>query len=162
SFQTDDLHATLGLSGIYGPMEITSTNSVPLVATSRVFSPNSAASGFFEGIDLSAVTNAAIIPITEDTASFRSNLGINNLGNSQANVTITLYGTDGALLGSQNATVPAQGLLQLNHVNRILTGTSGISNTTGYIRLSSDQPVAGFSSIINNTSNDPGLAPSLV
>jgi IPT/TIG domain/Matrixin len=161
-FQTDDLHATLGLSGIYGPLEITSTNSIPLVATSRVFSPNSGASGFFEGIDLSTVTNTAVIPITQDTGSFRSNLGINNLGNTQANVTVSLYGTSGALLGSQNVTVPARGLLQLNHVNRILTGTSGISNTTGYIRLSSDQPVAGFCSVINNISNDPGLAPSLL
>jgi len=161
-FQTDDLHATLGLSGIYGPLEITSANSVALVATSRVFSPNSGASGFFEGIDLSAVTHTAVIPITQDTGSFRSNLGINNLGNTQANVTVNLYGTSGTLLGSQNFAVPARGLLQLNHVNRILTGTSGISNTTGYIRLSSDQPVAGFSAVINNTSNDPGLAPSLL
>jgi hypothetical protein len=161
-FQTDDLHATLGLSGVYGALEITSTNSVPLVATSRVFSPNSGASGFFEGIDLATLTNAAVIPITQDTASFRSNLGINNLGNAQASVSISLYGTSGTLLGSKNVAVPARGLLQLNHVNRILTGASGISNTTGYVRLSSNQPVAGFSSVINNTSNDPGLAPSLL
>jgi len=161
-FQTDDLHATLGLSGVYGALEITSTNSVPLVATSRVFSPNSGASGFFEGIDLATLTSAAVIPITQDTSSFRTNLGINNLGNAEASVSASLYGTSGALLGSQNVSVPAHGLLQLNHVNRILTGASGISNTTGYIRLSSSQPVAGFSSVIDNASNDPGLATSLL
>jgi hypothetical protein len=161
-FQSDDIHATLGLSGLYGPLEITSTNSVPLVATSRVFSPNSAASGFFEGIDLATVANTAVVPITQDTNSFRTNLGINNVGGAQANVSISLYGTDGTLLGSQNAVVPAHGLLQLNQVNRVLTGSSNVTNTTGYIRLSSTQPVAGFSSVINNASNDPGLAPSLV
>jgi matrixin/IPT/TIG domain-containing protein len=161
-FQSDDIHATLGLSGLYGPLEITSTNSVPLVATSRVFSPNSAASGFFEGIDLATVANTAVVPITQDTNSFRTNLGINNVGGVQANVSISLYGTAGTLLGSQNATVPAHGILQLNQVNRVLTESSNVTNTTGYIRLSSTQPVAGFSSVINNASNDPGLVPSLV
>jgi hypothetical protein len=159
-FQSDDIHATLGLAGVYGPLEMTST--VPVVATSRVFSPNSGTSGFFEGIDIAALTNAAIVPITQDTSSFRTNLGINNLGDVPANVKVDLYGADGAMLGSQSVAVGAHGLQQLNQVNRILTGSSNITNTTGYIRLSSGQPVAGFSSVINNPSNDPGMAISLV
>jgi hypothetical protein len=46
----------------------------------------------------------------------------------------------------------------LNSVNRTLTGSSGVSNTTGYIRITSNQPVLGFGSVIDNSSDDPGLA----
>ena len=161
-FRSDDIHTTLGLSGIYGPLEITSNNAFPLVASSRVYSLTSGASGFFEGVELSKLTTTGIIPISQDTASFRTNLGINNPSESQASATVSLFDTSGTPLGSKNVLVPAHGLLQLNNVNRWLTGASGTSNTLGYIRLNSSQPVAAFSSVINNSSDDPGLALSLV
>jgi hypothetical protein len=88
-------------------------------------------------------------------------LGINNPGEAEALVDVSLYDGSGALLGSQHVTVPAHGLLQVNHVNRFITGATGISNTLGYIRMTSNNPVLGFSSLISNTSDDPGLAPSL-
>ncbi len=158
SFQTDDLHAALGLSGIFGPLEIASSNFVPVVAASRVFATNSGTSGFFEGVDTELAAPVAIIPMSQDTNAIRTNLGINNLGEAEANVEINFFNPSGTLLGSKSVAVPAKGLTQLNHVNRLITGATGVSNTTGYIRMRSDQPIAGFASLISNAGNDPSLA----
>jgi Matrixin/IPT/TIG domain len=157
-FSSDDIHATLGVGGLFGPLEITSLNSVPVVATSRVYTTNSGTSGFFEGQEVSAASQNGVIPISRDTSAFRTNLGISNLGNVTANVQVSLSSVTGALLGTTAVTVPAGGLVQLNSVNRALTGAPGVSNTTGYLRITSDQPVLGFSSLIDNSSDDPGLA----
>jgi hypothetical protein len=160
-FHSEDVHAALGLSGLFGPLEIVSINSVPVVATSRVFTSSSRTSGFFEGLDILTATTSGVIPISQDTSTFRANLGINNPGESEANVDVSLYNATGALLGSQSVKVPAHGLFQMNGVNRFITGATGISGTLGYIRMNANQPVLGFSSMIGNTSDDPGLAPSL-
>ncbi len=161
-FSSDDIHAALGVGGLFGPLEVTSLNSVSLVATSRVYSVTSGTSGFFEAQDAGGGSNNGVVPISHDTTTFRTNLGINNLGDSEASVQVNLYNTSGSILGSTTVHVPARGLVQLDNANRTLTGASGVSNTLGHIRLSANQPVQGYSTVINNTGDDPGLATSLV
>ena len=56
--------------------------------------------------------------------------------------------------------VPPFGLVQLNRVNRRLSGSGEGADTLGWIQLSADRPVAGFVSQINNQSSDPGFARS--
>ena len=123
-YSQDDIHATLGLSGLFGPLEIMSLNSVPLVATSRVYSVNSGTSGFFEGQDVSVASSSGVVPISQDSTAFRTNLGINNLGAVAADVQVNLYSLSGALLGTTTVNVPAGGLRQLDNVNRTLTGAA--------------------------------------
>ena len=161
-YSRDDIHATLGLSGLFGPLEITSLNSVPLVATSRVYSVDSGTSGFFEGQDVSVASSNGVVPISQDSSAFRTNLGINNLGGVPANVQVSLYSSSGALLGNTTVNVPAGGLRQLDNVNRTLTGAAGVSDTLGFIRISSSQPLLGYSTLINNVGDDPGLATNVV
>jgi hypothetical protein len=48
---SSDLLTALGLGGTYGPMEIRSLENQPLLAVSRVYSPNSTAC-YFEGVPL--------------------------------------------------------------------------------------------------------------
>ncbi|MSO22029.1 MAG: matrixin family metalloprotease [Acidobacteria bacterium] len=161
-YSQDDIHANLGLSGLFGPLEIASLNSMPLVATSRVYSVNSGTSGFFEGQDVSVASSNGVVPISQDSSAFRTNLGINNLGGVPADVQLNLYSPNGALLGTTTVNVPAGGLRQLDNVNRILTGASGVSNTLGFIRISSIQLLLGYSTLINNVGDDPGLATNVV
>lgn len=158
----DDIHATLGLNGLFGPLEITSLNSVPLVATSRVYSVDSGTSGFFEGQDVSVASPNGVVPISQDSSAFRTNLGVNNLGTVAADVQVNLYSSSGALLGTSTVNVPAGGLRQMDNVNRTLTGAGGVSNTLGFIRFSSSQPLLGYSTLINNLGDDPGLATNIV
>jgi hypothetical protein len=160
-FSTDDLHASLGVAGIFGPLEITSLNAVPIVATSRVYSVNSGTSGFFEGQDVTGATTNGVVPISQDNASFRTNLGVNNIGDTVASVQLNLYDTSGSILGTTTFNIPARGLVQLDNVNRVLTGATGFTNTLGYIRIAANQPVLGYSTVIDNARDDPGLATSL-
>jgi hypothetical protein len=161
-YSQDDIHASLGISGLFGPLEIASLNSMPLVATSRVYSVNSGTSGFFEGRDVSVASSSGVVPISQDSAAFRTNLGINNLGATPADVQVNLYSPGGVLLGTTTVNVPAGGLRQLDNVNRTLTGASGVSDTLGFIRLTSSQPLLGYSTLINNVGDDPGLATNVV
>ncbi len=161
-YSQDDIHASLGLSGLFGPLEISSLSSMPLVATSRVYSVNSGTSGFFEGRDVSVASSSGVVPISQDNSAFRTNLGINNLGGTTADVQVNLYSPSGVLLGTTTVNVPAGGLRQLDNVNRTLTGAGGVSDTLGFIRLTSSQPLLGYSTLINNVGDDPGLATNVV
>jgi len=161
-YSRDDIHATLGISGLFGPLEVTSLNSIPMVATSRVYSVDSGTSGFFEGQDTGVASSNGVVPISQDSSAFRTNLGINNLGAVAAEVQVNLYSSSGALLGTTTVNVPASGLRQLDNVNRTLTGASGVSDTLGFIRISSSQPLLGYSTLINNVGDDPGLATNVV
>ena len=159
-FQSRDLHADFGIGKVSGPLEILSTNGVPLIATSRVFALDSGTSGFFRGLDLDGASSQAVIPISRESGEFRSNLGITNLSEEPANVEIHLFDSAGTPLGMTNEQVPPFGLVQLNRVNRRLSGSGEGADTLGWIQLSADRPVAGFVSQINNQSSDPGFARS--
>jgi len=161
-YTQDNIHAALGLNGLFGPLEITSLNSIPLIATSRVYSVNSGTSGFFEGQDVSVATSKGVVPISQDSITFRTNLGINNLGGVAADVQVNLYSASGGLLGTTTVNVPAGGLRQLDNVNRTLTGASGVTDTLGFFRISSSQPLLGYSTLIYNVGDDPSLATNVV
>lgn len=159
-FESPELHADFGISGVSGPLEIRSNNGVPLIATSRVYALDSGTSGFFRGLDLERASSAAVVPISRESGDFRSNLGITNLSEQPARVQVQLFDSEGILLGTSSEQVPPLGLVQLNRVNRRLSGSGGGGDTLGWIRLSADRPVAGFVSQINNASSDPGFARS--
>ena len=160
SFQSGDLHADFGIGKVSGPLEILSTNGVPLIATSRVYALDSGTSGFFRGLDLEAASSQAVIPISRESGEFRSNLGITNLSEEPAKVEVHLFDSEGTRLGMTSEQVPPFGLVQLNRVNRRLSGSGEGADTLGWIQLSADRPVAGFVSQINNQSSDPGFARS--
>ena len=159
-FQSRDLHADFGIGKVSGPLEILSTNEMPLIATSRVYALDSGTSGFFRGLDLDRASSQAVIPISRESGEFRSNLGITNLAEEPAKVEVQLFDSEGTRFGMTSEQVPPFGLVQLNRVNRRLSGSGGGTDTLGWIQLSADRPVAGFVSQINNQSSDPGFARS--
>jgi YVTN family beta-propeller protein len=97
------------------------------------------------------------LPFAFDTETFRSNLGITNISSVEANLQIELRDKDGNLMASGATKVSAHGLKQLNNINRVLLGRDEVTNTLGSLRVTSDQPFSSFISVIDNSSNDPGL-----
>ena len=97
------------------------------------------------------------LPFAFDTGEVRSNLGINNLGATEANVQIDLIDKDGKLLKSATVKVPTRALKHIVKINQFLYGTSSVTGTRGYIRLMADQPISSFLSLINYGSNDPSM-----
>ncbi|MDE2842878.1 MAG: IPT/TIG domain-containing protein, partial [Chloroflexota bacterium] len=126
-FQSRDLHADFGIAKVSGPLEILSTNGVPLIATSRVYALDSGTSGFFRGLDLEHASSLAVIPISRENAEFRSNLGIANLTEDPTRVQVQLFDSAGTRLGMTSEQVPPFGLVQLNRVNRRLSGFTSMT-----------------------------------
>ena len=155
----ENILQTLGVSNNYGPIEITSLNGVPLIASSRVSSANGTG-GFFEGLDVADASLIQIIPHVIDTAELRTNIGINNVSDNPATVRVRIFDKNGVERGTISVAVAPKGLTQLNHAVRQLVNASDVSNLEGYLRLDSDQPIFGWASQIDNVTNDPGFAAS--
>jgi YVTN family beta-propeller protein len=101
--------------------------------------------------------SSAAVPFAVDTAQYRSNLLLSNLGWEDATIEMELHDKDGNLLGAGLVRVPSNGFKQINNINRMLLGSSSLTNTDGIIRLSCDQPFTSVLSLIDNTSNDPSM-----
>ena len=155
----DNILETLGVKDNYGPLEITSLDAIPLVAASRV-SSTSKAGGFFEGISYSDASQVQFIPHVVDTAELRTNIGINNVSDTLASVTVKLMSSQGSELGALSVMVMPRGMTQLNQVVRQLLKRGEVTNVEGYVRLESSQPILGWASQIDNTTDDPGFAVS--
>ena len=145
---------TLGVVDNYGPIEITSLNDVPLIASSRVSSINRAG-GFFEGLRYSEASTVQTVAHVVDNGEVRTNLGINNVTDFPAAVMIRLFDRNGAQLAAVPVAVAAKGLTQINNVVREMLGRQDVTN----IRLrpaESNQPIFGWASEIDNSSNEQG------
>jgi hypothetical protein len=110
---------SLGVSDNYGPIEISSLNNVPLVATSRVSSA-ARSGGFFEGLKYFEASWSQTIAHVVDNSEIRTNLGINNTTDLPATVTIRLFDRNGTQLASTVVPVSPRGLTQVNNVVRQL------------------------------------------
>ncbi|HET6961091.1 MAG TPA: fibronectin type III domain-containing protein [Terriglobia bacterium] len=150
---------SLGVTDNYGPIEIVSLNNVPVIASSRVSSATQSG-GFFEGLKYSEASLSQIVAHVVDNYEIRTNLGINNMTDFPATVSIRLFDRDGIERASTSVSVAPRGLTQVNNVVRQLLNLQDVANLEGYIRLQSDQPIFGWASQIDNVTNDPGFAVS--
>jgi len=150
---------SLGVTDNYGPIEITSLNNVPIIASSRV-SSTTRSGGFFQGLKYSEASLVQTIAHVVDNSEIRTNLGINNPTEFPATVAIRLFDKNGRELASTSTLVAPRGLTQMNNVVRTLMNLPDVANVDGYVQLQSDQPIFGWASQIDNLTNDPGFAVS--
>ncbi len=156
----------LSVPGEYGPVEIHSTNGTLLAAVSRVSGLSASTSGFFTAQDSNSGSQSEIIPFVIDTDTFRTNLGLNNLSGTVANVQIALFDQDGNTRASTASPIQVapQGMVQINGILRFLingSSNSGLTNQQGYLRITSDQPIKAFATQIHNVSQDPSIENSV-
>src|SRR5688572_1949151 len=102
-------------------------------------------------------SEAIFIPSIIENGRFRTNLGINNLSKSQANVSLTLVDAEGMVLAGKTVQVEAEGLKQINSVARFVFEDSLGTDIAGNLYLESDQSISAWASQIDNTTNDPRL-----
>jgi hypothetical protein len=96
------------------------------------------------------------MPSVVENAEMRTNLGINNLSATNANISLTLLSPQGAILKTKSIVVQPKSMTQ---INRIISNIIDISETNGHgsLYLDSDQPFSIWASQINNANNDPSL-----
>jgi hypothetical protein len=98
-----------------------------------------------------------IIPHVIESPELRSNLGINNLSDGFAAVTVRMINKDGIEVAAKPFTIPPRGLRQINRVVTELAGLGEGVLSEGYLLLESNLPIGAWVSEINNDTNDPGL-----
>jgi hypothetical protein len=131
---------SLGVADDYGPIEISSTNDLPLVARSTVSSRGRVV-GAFEGLSQAGASMEQVIPLLASDFESGASLGINNLSDVEGNVVVRLIGSDGTQLGNVSASIPGKGLLQMADILRALGHSPGTSAAGSGLRVESTQPI---------------------
>ena len=116
--------------------------------------------GFFPGVNVSSAWMQGYIAEVIDTGevgsagTFRTNLGLNTVTGTPANVTVTLRGATGQQLGSAN----------LCRSRKWIDPSSGfgipigaLTGTNGYLTITSNQPIHAWASKIENGTGDPSF-----
>jgi len=163
-FRSADILGDMGAAlGEFGPLTVESSNGMVLTAVSEV-SSNQGPGGFFPGINVDVAWREGILSEVIDTGdagtlgTFRTNIGVNTVANSNAIVTITLHDSLGAEAGRTTIDVPGNGMKQINSVVRQLLNSGGaVTGQNGYLKFSSDQPIIAWASKVENGSGDPSF-----
>jgi glucose/arabinose dehydrogenase len=167
SLWTEDILTLLGLStGAYGPLTIESVSGLQFSAVSEVRSRLGTGGFFRERRRLEESTVLIIPDLIDDgergkSGTFRTNLGINNVGDFPAGVLVSLIDDRGIQRASRAWTVPPMGMTQIDSIVRTMLPALEASEFRGYANLTSDQPVHAWASKIDNTTDDPSFEPAL-
>ncbi|MCC6130352.1 MAG: hypothetical protein IT186_10525 [Acidobacteria bacterium] len=144
------------------------TSDRPLLLTSRTF--NEDPSGTFGAFLPQVASDGGIthgqkgyLPHLKKSSRFRTNLGITNLGSTDVEVGVRLYGKDGESLGVELVLpVPAGSFRQVTDVfGQCETGMNEIAYAELDVRTSGGR-IWAFASMIDNVTNDPTIIPLLV
>ena len=105
---------------------------------------------------LARASRQVLLPYSLDNLDFRTNLGITNPGERDAHVTVKLVNSNGHVQGILSDTVAPHSMTQINRINRQLNGASA-NPSEGYLLLESDEPVIGWTSQIDNQTEDTSM-----
>lgn len=164
-FRSTDILGELGAGlGEFGPITIESTNNRVLSAVSEVSSAQGPG-GFFPGVNVNTAWQTGFISEVIDTGdsgvaqTFRTNIGVNTMSGSSANVSVAFFNSAGTQVGSSIAfTVAGNGMTQRNGVVRELLNSGGaVTGQNGFLRITSNQPVIAWASKVENGTGDPSF-----
>jgi hypothetical protein len=155
---TDVLTSLFGLQDGVGAMRIESDQ--PLLVSSHLENINSlcpslggTTSQYIPAVPQSAASTRQLLPHLTSDAGHRSNLGVVNTSNAEANLTIKLLDTDsGSLLSEAVLRVQPQSWIQINQIVDQFFIFDPVPH--GLLEVTSDVPVIAYLSVLDNTTND--------
>ena len=161
-FRSGNILQQLGaVFGSFGSIKVESTSNRLLSAVSEVRT-NQGFAGLFPAVNVQTAWTQGFILEAMDSgprgtpATYRTNLGLNNVGSGTANVSITLFNDTGQQVGNSiSTTVASNGLTQLDSIVQRLHGSAAVSG--GYLRIVSSQPIIGWASKVENGTDDPSF-----
>ena len=138
----------------YGPIEIESVNGAQMQAV-LLIRTSEHTGGFLSGVNLNQGARNLLLPYVEDSADVRTNLGLNNPGAVTASVSVSLATPEGFLQANRQFSLPPNSLTQLDSVVRLLGNET---TREGWIRVTADQDIFAWTSLIDNQTQDPALS----
>jgi PKD repeat protein len=160
-----DVAGLLGLDSGSGSLELSSDQ--PVIVTSRTYNLQENGWTFGQGYDgigvwegLAAGQSAFIPQLTQNgssgqTGTYRSNIGITNLGTVNARVTLELFEGQGGHLWSNTRDIAAGQWYQYNEPFRTGASRNNIAKGYGRITVNSGTSVFAYGSVLDNGSSDP-------
>ncbi len=141
-----------------GPLAISSDQ--PLTITSRTY--NLAAQGSYgQGIDGISpevgvgVGSTVFLQQLQQNPTFRTNIGVLNLGSQPATVTISLYSQDGSSIGNFVLSIPAQDLVQDSQPFAARFARQDVGGGIARIDIDQGSRVYVYGSVVDNRTGDP-------
>jgi hypothetical protein len=146
----------LGIPGVLGAIRLVSDQEVR--ADIRVINDqrpvNAGTTGFaIEGQGFDGARTEGVLPFLSQAADFRTNIGHFNPNAFGIEVTFTAHGTDGSVLGTVTASVPAYRQLQLGAAS-LIPALAGQSIQDFYVTYTSTAPVFVYASVVDNVNGD--------
>lgn len=154
----DILATTFGLTEATGAIRMRS--NADFLATSRTYNVGGDAGTFGSFIPALAATDALaqgiLLQVANNPADsgFRSNVGFTNPGLAEATIEVKVFNADtGELIGTRYLVVPPRSFSQKNVFQ--LVGQKDLFVMNGAVEFKADFPVLAYTTVIDNTSNDP-------
>lgn len=151
--------AFLGVPGVLGALRVVSDQEVR--ADIRVINDqrqsaegNKGTSGFsIEGLGFDGAKREGILSFLSQAADFRTNIGHFNPNAFPIQVTFTAYSSEGTVLGTVTADVPAYRQLQLGAA-ALIPELAGQSIQDFYVTYSASAPVFVYGAVVDNVNGD--------
>ena len=157
SIHFEDVYQAVGIapgSSAFGPIEIESSSRAQMQAV-LLIRTSERTGGFLPGVNLNQGARSLLLPHVEDSADVRTNLGLNNPGVATASVSVSLTTPDGLTQATRQFSLPPNSLTQLDSVVRLLGNEA---TREGWIRVTADQDIFAWASLIDNQTQDPALS----
>lgn len=160
-----DTALLLGLSSGSGALELVADR--PVVVSSRTFNLQDTGWTYGQGYDafevsegLSAGRSGYLAQLTQNgtpgqVGTYRTNIGITNLGTATANVTLVLYDGAGQQVYRTTRNLAPGQWFQYNEPYRTGAQRNDIAKGYGKITVNSGAGVIAYASVIDNASSDP-------
>ena len=135
------------------------------MVTSRIFTDSQCsdpAGGTFgqfaPGFEVSEALMNGVILHLNFSNEFRSNIGFANTSEMQANVELRLWGP-GGMMAMRTIVIEPRGAVPPTAISGLFD-MSGLDQENLYVTFSSDQPIFGYGSVVDNTTNDQIFVPA--
>jgi hypothetical protein len=151
-----DVAGQLGITADSGALEVDSDHDIFL--TGRTYNQVDATHTYGQDYDgqapgdVLAAGQSAWLPQLTENALFRTNIGITNTGTAAANVTVTLYGSAGNQMWSNNLDYTPG---QFYQYQQPYLGVGGIDSGYAMVTVNTGSGVVAYASVIDQNTGDP-------
>lgn len=114
--------------------------------------------GYFRAQGLGEGEEGFLSQLTENQ-DFRTNIGLTNTGENQANITVYFYNSSGELLGTKTVVLNPHTFYQLLQPLKDCSQGSNLSSCYAKIKVNRGDGIIGYASVIDNKTNDGTTIP---
>ncbi|PYV37570.1 MAG: hypothetical protein DMG06_27750 [Acidobacteria bacterium] len=150
-----DLHNEMGITEVYGPLEISSKGGDPILGVSRVSHLLNRTHGFLAASYREGKAPGYLIPFVSQSNETRTNVILSNPNSDWLVAELSLIDSSGSVVETTSTSIPPNGQNQLS-LSSVFASIKH-REFLGSLAIVSELPLLGFASVIQNQSGDPSF-----